>query len=126
VLADPDLKGLVSWRTSMKLYRSGHRPDLTVRVNGRWVAVEVELQRKNASRMAAILTMYRWWIAEGKIAGVVYVCGTEARADRVRELMDDVGIAPEQRRIELLSDVREQAGQGRSQPLTGSAAASSA
>lgn len=109
VLADPELKGTVLWRTGAKLRRAGHRPDLTVRVLGGIAAIEVELQRKEITRMEAILTMYRRSIAEGRLTGVVYVCGTTARADRVRELIARVGIPARVRRVELLSDIREQA-----------------
>jgi hypothetical protein len=73
------------------------------------MAVEVELQRKNTSRMGGILSMYRSWIDAGKLAGVVYVCGSDARAGRVYELANKAGIKGRTLRIELLSDVREEA-----------------
>ncbi len=59
--------------------------------------------------MHAILTMYRGWIGEREIGGVVYVCGSQARADRVHDLAAEVGIPPERLRIELLSVVCEEA-----------------
>ena len=55
--------------------------------------------------MHAILTMYRGWIAEREIGGVAYVCGSQARADRVHDLAAEVGIPPDRLRIELLSAV---------------------
>jgi hypothetical protein len=73
------------------------------------MAVEVELQRKSKGRIEAILSMYHGWIDAAKVAGVVYVCGTDARANRVHELAGKVGIPPRALRIELLGDVREQA-----------------
>ena len=109
VLADPDLKGTVVWSTRVSLRRSGHRPDLAVRAPAGLMAVEVELQRKNTSRMGGILSMYRSWIDAGKLAGVVYVCGSDARAGRVYELANKAGIKGRTLRIELLSDVREEA-----------------
>jgi hypothetical protein len=108
VLADPKLKGTVAWSTRVSLRRSGHRPDLAVRTRGGLAAVEVELQRKDTGRMEGILMMYRDRIDDGKLAGVVYVCGSDARADRVHELANKVGIPAQALRIELLSDVREQ------------------
>jgi hypothetical protein len=109
VLADPELKGTIVWSTRVNLRRSGHRPDLAVRAPAGFMAVEVELQRKNTSRMEGILAMYRGWIDAGKLAGVVYVCGSDARADRVYELAKKAGIEGRTLRIELLGDVREEA-----------------
>jgi hypothetical protein len=109
VLVDPDLKGTVLWSTRVNLRRSGHRPDLAVRAPGGLMGVEVELQRKNTSRMQAIVSMYQRWILDSKLVGVVYVCGSDARADRVYELANKVGIPSRALRIELLSDVREEA-----------------
>jgi hypothetical protein len=123
VLIEPELKGTMVWSTRVKRHRSGHRPDLTVGVNGGVAAVEVELQRKQKSRLEGILTMYRGWIAEGKISGVVYVCGSDTCADRVYELAARVGIPARERRIELLRDVREQAQSAGSRSVAGSGGA---
>ena len=73
--------------------------------------------------MHAILTMYRGWIAEREIGGVAYVCGSQARADRVHDLAGEIGIPPGRLRIELLSAVREEArsGQGRAAARSASA-----
>jgi hypothetical protein len=109
VLANPELKGTVVWSSRVSLRRSGHRPDLAVCTRVGLAAVEVELQRKDTSRMEGILSMYRGRIDAGKLAGVVYVCGSDARADRVYELANKVGIPARALRIELLSDVREEA-----------------
>jgi len=91
-------------------------PDLTVRARAGLVPVEVELERKGTSRLQAILTMYQRWIAEREIGGVAYVCGSDAPAERVRDLAAQVGIPPGGLRIERLSVVHEEAqcGQGRS------------
>lgn len=109
VLVDPELKGKLLWSTRVKLQSSGHRPDLAVRIPAGLVAVEVELQRKATNRMHAILSMYRDWIENGKLAGLVYVCGSETGAERVHELAEQAGIAAGDRRIELLSMIRAQA-----------------
>jgi hypothetical protein len=126
VLTDPRLKRIVLWSTRVGLRRAGHRPDLTVRAPAGLVAIEVELERKSTSRMEAILTMYLRWIAEHEIGGVAYVCGSEARADRLRELADQVGIPTGELRIEMLSVVREEAQRGRSRPAERSAGAGGA
>ena len=126
VLTDPRLKRIVLWSTRVGLRRAGHRPDLTVRAPVGLVAIEVELERKSASRMEGILTMYRRWVAEHEIGGVAYVCGSEARAGRVRELADQVGIPAGGLRIELLSVVREEAQRWRSRPAERSAGAGGA
>jgi hypothetical protein len=121
VLTDPELKGTVQWSTRLNLRRAGHRPDLTAVAPAGLVAIEVELQRKSTNRMQGILTMYRRWIKERKIGGVAYVCGSGARADRVFELAGEAGIPTSKLRIELLSDVQEQARGGRSAACSGSA-----
>jgi hypothetical protein len=109
VLVDPELKGKILWSTSLSLRTSGHRPDLTLQIPNGLVAVEVELQRKATNRLAAILQMYRGWIDRGTIAGVFYVCGSEATVERVHDFAERAGIAAGERRVDLLSDVRERA-----------------
>jgi hypothetical protein len=123
VLIDPELKRIVHWSTRVGLRRVGHRPDLTVRAPAGLVAIEVELHRKSTNRVEAILTMYRRWIAEREIAGVACVCGSEARADRVRELAAKVGIPAGGLRIELVRVVREEAQRWRSRWAERSASA---
>lgn len=126
VLTDPRLKRTVQWSTRVSLRRAGHRPDLTVSARAGLVPVEVELERKSISRLEAILTMYRRWIAERDIGGVAYVCGSQARAERVRDLAAQVGIPPGGLRIELLSAVCDEAYRGPGQSPAGSAGAAGA
>ena len=126
VLADPRLKRTVYWSSRGGFRRAGHRPDLTVRARAGLIPVEVELERKSVARMHAILTMYRGWIAEREIGGVVYVCGSQARADRVHELAAEVGIPPDRLRIELLSAVSEEARRGQVRAAARSASAGGA
>ena len=59
VLADPELTGKLEWQTRTGWRRSTHRPDLTLAIPDGQVVVEVELQRKDTKRLAAILSMYR-------------------------------------------------------------------
>jgi hypothetical protein len=87
VLTDPNLDRTVVWSTRSSLRRSGHRPDLMLHALPGLLAVEVELQRKSASRMVGIASMYQAWISEGDIAGVLYVLrlrGYETRWPRLR------------------------------------------
>jgi hypothetical protein len=88
--------------------RSTHRPDLTLAIPDGQVMVEVELQRKDTKRLAAILSMYRGWMDESRIAGVVYVCGSQHLADRVREFSLEAGIPAKATRIELLDSIHTQ------------------
>lgn len=116
VLTDPSMKRKLEWQTRVGYRRAGHRPDLAVQIaNGR-VAVEVELERKSTQRMHAILVMYRRWIGEGKLAGIVYVCGSERIAERVEKLIHTCGVPSAKRRVELLDSIREQVGLGPEQP----------
>jgi len=108
VLADPRLTGKLEWQTRTGWRRSAHRPDLTIAIPDGQVMVEVELQRKDTKRLAAILSMYRSWMDESRIAGVVYVCGSEPRADRVRAVSLEAGLPARATRIELLDTIREQ------------------
>ena len=109
VLADPDLTGKLEWQTGTGWRRATHRPDLTLAIPGGLVVVEVELQRKASKRLAAVLTMYRSWLGESRVAGVVYVCGNHNIANRVREFSLEAGLRASATRIELLHSIRAQA-----------------
>ena len=108
VLADPGLTGKLEWQTRTGWRRSAHRPDLTLAISDGQVVIEVELQRKDTKRLAAILSMYRSWMDASRIAGVVYVCGSQLLADRVREVSLEAGLAAKATRIELLDAIRTQ------------------
>jgi hypothetical protein len=112
VLVDPRLKGELEWMTGSGWRRQGHRPDLAVIVPAGIVAVEVELQRKADKRLRSVIRMYGNWIAERRLAGVVYVCGSDARAEQIREVAGTAGLPSGALRTELLADVQSQA-QGR-------------
>ncbi len=109
VLTDPDLKGDLEWQTRSGWRRTAHRPDLTVLIADGPVAVEVELQRKAEKRLGAVLSLYRRWLDESRIAGVVYVCANPNIAERIRRHSVDAGLPARAMRIELLDAVREQA-----------------
>ncbi len=86
VLADPRLKGQLEWPTGTGWRRSGHRPDLAAVMPTGIVAIEVELQRKADKRLRAILSLYREWLTDRRIAGLIYVCRDDAGAERIRQL----------------------------------------
>lgn len=109
VLGEPGLTGKLEWQTRAGSRRSSHRPDLTLRIPDGEVVVEVELQRKDTKRLAAILSMYRSWMEESRIVGVVYVCGTQHLADRVRQCSLQAGLPAKATRTELLHSIRIQA-----------------
>lgn len=109
VLTDPRLTGKVQWQTRTGWRWASHRPDLTLSIPGGQVVVEVELQRKDTKRLAAILSMYRTWMDESRTAGVVYVCRTQQLAERVRETFLEAGLPGRATRIELLDTIRAQA-----------------
>ena len=109
ILADPALSRKLEWQTGSGTRRTTHRPDLSLTLPGGPAAIEVELQRKSNKRLAAILSLYRRWIDQKGIAGVVYVCGTRNIASHVRELGAAARLPDNAIRIELLEQVRAQA-----------------
>ncbi len=113
VLLDEFWRGEVSWSERGGVRRRGHRPDLAAGLSpdGPLLPIEVELASKSMVRLRAILGLHAAWIAAGKTAAVIYVCGGERVAARVREQAAQVGLGVERRtlRVELLETVRAQA-----------------
>lgn len=109
VLADPELNGKLEWRTGTGMRRSGHRPDLAVLIPAGVVAVEVELARKSGKRLQAVLALYRRWLGEERITGVIYVCGDPAGAERIGKVALETGLPVDALRTEPLSSVQAQA-----------------
>jgi hypothetical protein len=109
VLSDPGMTGKLEWQTGAGWRRVTHRPDLSLTIATGEVVLEVELQRKASKRLAAILSMYRRWLGESRIVGVVYVCGSPRLAERIRQFAGDAGLPPGATRVELLEEVRDQA-----------------
>jgi hypothetical protein len=123
VLTDPDLKRTVIWSTRSDLRRSGHRPDLMLHALPGVLAVEVALQRKSASRTDGIASMYRAWVSEGGIAGVLYVCADAKLADHVSAHAAQAGMPHGHGLwIELLDDIRQQARDAPRRPIGAQAA----
>lgn len=109
VLRDTQLKGELEWRTRTGTRQVSHRPDLAVRIPAGVVAVEVELQRKAANRLSAILALYALWTLQERITGLLYVCADERGAERISSAALGSGLPEDALRTELLADVRAQA-----------------
>lgn len=63
-----------------------HRPDIVcIYPVGEGVPIEVELQQKSLPRLRGILSMYNDWRFDRRIGGVIYVCGDQDGADRIRQ-----------------------------------------
>lgn len=78
--------GRISWRDYKRSNESRHRPDLVgFRLDGRPVAVEVELAPKSTARLRAILHMHASWRASGRTNGVWYVCGDQQGRERIKQ-----------------------------------------
>jgi hypothetical protein len=108
VLSEPGLKGTVEWRAGSVMRRAGHRPDLAVLIADGPVVIEVELARKAERRLKAVLSLYRRWLTQERVAGVIYVCGSPGGAKRVQELARVTGLPNSSLRTELLEAVEAQ------------------
>jgi len=112
VIADPSWTGKLRWRDRKGHHVAGHRPDLAWLVDGQRVAIEVELARKSTRRLEAIIALHAKWRSTGRTAGLIYVCGDEPLAARVRELAAGQGLSTSKGgglRIETLAVIRQQA-----------------
>ena len=89
---DPGWRGEVRWRDRGGWRTSGHHPDLVRVIEHTPVAVEVELARKSSARLAAIVELHALWRLQGKIGGVLYVCGSERAAERVERVAERHGL----------------------------------
>jgi hypothetical protein len=110
LLDDPLWSGRISWSDGKGLHSSGHRSDLVGFLpNGPAAPVEVELAQKSIARLRAIITLYVRWRSEGRIGGVIYVCGDQDGAERIMRVTECV-IGPEWRglQVRLLDTFREE------------------
>ncbi len=103
----------ISWRDHKGHHDSTHRPDLVgIRLDGRPIAVEVELAPKSVERLRAILSRHAMWRASGKTNGVYYICGDEDGRQRIKKAAktgrtftsDALGLT-----VELLETINQQA-----------------
>ena len=94
-----DWRGELRWRERGELRRRGHRPDLAGRLpDGQVLPIEVELTEKSSARLKAVLELHSEWIAAGKSAAVIYVCGDEGIAERVLADGAQVGLSVDRER----------------------------
>jgi hypothetical protein len=110
VLEDGRCAGKISWRDRRGYNTSSHRPDLVARTGRAGVAIEVELTKKSAERLRAILWHYAMWRST-KGGAVIYVCADDELCQRVRTVGTDVGLSPDGGwlRVELLDTIKGQA-----------------
>jgi hypothetical protein len=103
--------GGISWRDRSGFKNATHRPDLVAchRKGGR-IPIEVELAKKSAERLRAILLRHAVWRSGGQTGGVVYVCADQEGLDRIAKHGADIGLARGRGlRIELLETIKAQA-----------------
>ena len=114
--SDRDVLGDRFWRREVRYQdrrgsvRVMHRPDLGVRIAGRAVPVEVELQRKVRARLLGILSMYAQ-LSSGQDApygGVIYVTASDDVSGAVRSVAADAGLRAPQLSVRALAEVIEQ------------------
>ncbi len=74
------------------------------------MAIEVELAKKSAERLRAILWQCAMWRST-KGGAVIYVCADDELCQRVRTVGTDVGLPPDGGwlRVELLETIKAQA-----------------
>ena len=103
----------ISWWDRKGHHESRHRPDLVgFRLDGRPIAVEVELAPKSIERLRAILYRHVVWRHAGKSNGVHYICGDEDGLKRIDKAAktgrtfryDDLGLT-----LVLLDTIKQQA-----------------
>ena len=88
--------------------RGTHRPDVGALVDGRRIAIEVELSAKAPRRLRAIVAGYEAAIADGQLAGVVYVCDRADVLAGVRRAAAHAGLSSQRLRTRTLADVQRE------------------
>lgn len=103
--------GLITWHDHRGTHQQRHRPDLIGTLGDTAMPFEVELTQKSAARLHAILAMHHSWVVTGRTGVVIYICGDEASADRVRTAACEHGLVPAggHFRIEVLDTIRREA-----------------
>jgi hypothetical protein len=111
LIASDDWSGEISWHDRSGFKKARHRPDLIVLGrDGGAVPTEVELTRKSAERLRAILLCHAVWCSNRQSRGVIYVCVDEDGRDRITEHGAHVGLVKGRGlRIELLDTIKAQA-----------------
>ena len=112
MLVRADWRGEPCWHERGELRRRGHRPDLGGRLpDGQLLPIEVELTAKSSARLKAVLALHAEWIAAGKSAAVIYVCGDDEIAERVLADGVQAGLSVDRGtiRIELVATIQREA-----------------
>jgi hypothetical protein len=103
----------LEWLERDGLRRRGHHPDLAgaLAPGGRWLPIEVELAHKSTNRLRSILALHASWIAAQKTDAVMYVCVSEAMAERVLRHARELGLSIEGRtlRVDTIATIRQAA-----------------
>ena len=110
-VSDREMRELPDWRVPVIWAdsRGTHRPDLGVGVDGRRVAVEVELSYKAPRRLRAILAGYESEISADRLSGgVLYVSDRPEVLVTVTQAARRVGLPPERFRTRTLEDVQSE------------------
>ena len=76
---------------------TGHVPDGIIELDGRKTAIELELSVKGKSRLKKIMQEYQ----ESLIRRVIYICGSEAVANAINRMADEMHVARKIETIEL-------------------------
>lgn len=111
LLEGDEWSGEISWQDRSGYKNARHRPDLIAcdRGGGR-IAIEVELTKKSAARLRAILWRHAMWRSNGQTGGVVYVCADHEGCRRITTLAAGAGLGKGRGlRIELLDTIKSQA-----------------
>ena len=110
LLEDAGWAGEISWRDRRGYNTSSHRPDLVARPRRGGVAIEVELAKKSAERLRAILCHYAVRHST-RGSAVMYVCADDELCQRIRRVGGEVGLTSKGGwlRVELLDTLKAQA-----------------
>jgi len=111
LLDSDEWSGGISWRDRSGFKNAKHRPDLIARPRGGGhIAIEVELAKKSAKRLRAILSRHAVWRSNGRTGGVVYVCADEEGRERITKQAAGIGLVRGGGlRVELLDTIKAQA-----------------
>jgi hypothetical protein len=93
LLEDRAWSGEITWRARRGYNSTTHRPDLIGAPDVNPVAIEVELTKKSAEPLRAIIGLHARWRAAGWTAGVIYICGDGDVQTRIVNAAKEYGLA---------------------------------
>lgn len=108
-LSDRELRERPDWRIPVFWTNShgSHRPDAASTMEGRRVAVEVELSHKAPRRLRAILAGYEAALAVGTLGGVIYVSDRADVLSAIGRAASRVDLPPGSLRTRSLASVQQ-------------------